>query len=166
MPYLLLAKRALKKREVDWMNRHNVRCGHAAWLTNTVCVYKGALKRVVTRTEDFNAVRVDEAFLIGMRTAMSASVETHLDRIHKTVMSGAELTGPLRESLVRRIAMLQEVSPDAALVSALGDYLAIIGEAPARDADDPMTAGHMVLGMDPLSVQTFILGLAKQNVSQ
>ena len=29
-----------------------------------------------------------------------------------------------------------------------------------------MTAGHMVLGMDPLSVQTFILGLAKQNVSQ
>ena len=76
------------------------------------------------------------------------------------------MTGPLRESLVRRITMLQEVSPDAALVSALGDYLAIIGEAPARDADDPMTAGHMVLGMDPLSVQTFILGLAKQNVSQ
>ena len=161
MPYLLLAKRALKKREVDWMNRHNVRCGHAAWLT-----VAATNLRVAVKDEDFSAVRVDEAFLIGMRTAMNASVETHLDRIHKTVMSGAELTGPLRESHVRRIAMLQEVSPDAALVSALGDYLAIIGEAPARDADDPMTAGHMVLGMDPLSVQTFILGLAKQNVSQ
>ena len=161
MPYLLLAKRALKKREVDWMNRHNVRCGHAAWLT-----VAATSLRVAVKDEDFSAVRVDEAFLIGMRTAMSASVETHLDRIHKTIMSGAELTGPLRESLVRRIEMLQEVSPDAALVSALGDYLAIIGEAPARDADDPMTAGHMVLGMDPLSVQTFILGLAKQNVSQ
>ena len=161
MAYLLLAKRALKKREVDWMNRHNVRCGHEAWLT-----VAATNLRVAVKDEDFSAVRVDEAFLIGMRTAMSASVETHLDRIHKTVMSGAELTGPLRESLVRRIAMLQEVSPDAALVSALGDYLAIIGEAPARDADDPMTAGHMVLGMDPLSVQTFILGLAKQNVSQ
>ena len=166
MPYLLLAKRALKKREADWMNRHNVRCGHSAWLTNNVCVYRGALKRVVTSTEDFSAVRVDEAFLIGMRTAMSASVDTHLDRIHKTVMSGAELTGPLQESLVRRITMLQEVSPDASLVSALGDYLAIIGGSPAREPDESMTAGHTVLGMDPLSVQTFILGLAKQNVRQ
>ena len=158
MPYLLLAKRPLRKREADYMNRNSVRCGHAAWLTTADTKWP--------KKEDFSVVRVDEAFLIGMRTAMSASVETHLDRIHKTVMSGAELTGPLQESLVRRITMLQEVSPDASLVSALGDYLAIVGGSPAREPDESMTAGHTVLGMDPLAVQTFILGLAKQNVRQ
>jgi hypothetical protein len=166
MAYLLLAKRPLNRGEVDWMNRNNVRCGHAAWFT-TGPSFRGRHKpRVRRMSPSYHIVRVDEAFLIGMRTAMSASVDTHLDRIHKTVMSGAELTGPLRESLVRRITMLQEVSPDASLVSALGDYLAIIGGSPAREPDESMTAGHTVLGMDPLAVQTFILGLAKQNVKQ